>query len=130
MVKDGITILIGGLRKEERVKSYDQVPVLGNIPLVGKIFKTGSNKLERTELLIMITPHIISGNEFTMGNDREFGDKPGKEYQEYESITPDKTMLPGNLPTQIDFKPYRDYLSYKGKTDGELTIKDQRYEYH
>ncbi|MFH1640649.1 MAG: secretin N-terminal domain-containing protein, partial [Candidatus Omnitrophota bacterium] len=67
MMKDNVTLIIGGLRKEEKTSVADQFPFLGNIPLLGSLFRSGGNKLVRTELLILITPHIISCNEFVTG---------------------------------------------------------------
>ena len=129
MMKDGTTLLIGGLRKEEKSHNSEGVPFLSRIPLLGVIFKNATEKTDRTELLVMITPHIISGTEFTVGDERAFGDKPSKEYQEYQPITPDKQMLPaGVVPPQIQPKPYRDYLGFKEKEKGELLTKGQRYE--
>ena len=126
MVKDGTTLLIGGLRKEEKQKVFEQMPVLGEIPIIGKAFKSGYNKTERTELLVLITPHIISGKKFDVGDERAFGDKSGKPAQHYQPITPDKTLLPQAVPGVIQPKPYRDYLTYKETPAGELLLKGHR----
>jgi len=63
MVKDGVTIIIGGLRKDEKHKSVKKVPFLGDIPLLGHLFRNTSEELKKTELVILLTPHIISGEE-------------------------------------------------------------------
>jgi len=58
-VQDGHTIIIGGLittKDEEREK---KVPVLGDIPFIGNLFKSTTKVKERTELLIILTPHIV-----------------------------------------------------------------------
>lgn len=61
MVKDGITIIIGGLRKDEKSKTVKKVPVLGDIPLLKFFFQNKSDESKKTELVILLTPHIISG---------------------------------------------------------------------
>ncbi|PIQ83511.1 MAG: hypothetical protein COV75_07185 [Candidatus Omnitrophica bacterium CG11_big_fil_rev_8_21_14_0_20_63_9] len=63
MVKDGATIIIGGLMKDEITFSRQAVPVLGNIPLVGALFRNRSDRYKKTELVILMTPHLIAGDE-------------------------------------------------------------------
>lgn len=62
MVKDGVTIIIGGLRKDEKSKTIKKVPVLGDIPLLKFFFQSKSEESKKTELVILLTPHIISGS--------------------------------------------------------------------
>jgi type II secretory pathway component GspD/PulD (secretin) len=61
MVKDGITIIIGGLKKDEKTKTVTKIPILGDIPLLGMLFRNTSDETNRTELVILLTPHIMSG---------------------------------------------------------------------
>ena len=61
MVKDGVTIIIGGLRKDKRSKTVKKVPVLGDIPILGHAFRNTSDDLTKSELVILLTPHIMSG---------------------------------------------------------------------
>lgn len=60
MVKDGQTIVLGGLFQEETNLGRSQIPVLGDIPFVGEFFKGVDDKSQRTELIVLITPHIIN----------------------------------------------------------------------
>ena len=62
MVKDGTTIIIGGLRKDEKIKTVTKVPFLGNIPLIGAAFRSKKEDVEKDEIVVFITPHIISGD--------------------------------------------------------------------
>ncbi|MBF0384498.1 MAG: hypothetical protein HQL27_01375 [Candidatus Omnitrophica bacterium] len=62
MVKDGITIIIGGLIKEEKIKTTKKVPLLGDIPLLGIAFRNKDDSVRKTELVIFLTPHIITGD--------------------------------------------------------------------
>jgi type II secretory pathway component GspD/PulD (secretin) len=63
MVKDGQTIIIGGLFKEQLTNTDSQVPVIGDLPIIGALFKSTSDTNIRTELIILITPHIINEPE-------------------------------------------------------------------
>jgi len=59
MVKDGETIAIGGLIKDDKFETFKKVPILGDIPLIGALFRHKSVQTEKTDLLIFITPHIV-----------------------------------------------------------------------
>ena len=60
MVRDQTTIVIGGLISEESVESIDRVPLLGAIPWVGAAFRNKTESVQRTELIVLITPRIIT----------------------------------------------------------------------
>ena len=62
MVKDGVTIVIGGLIKEERIDSENKIPLLGDIPLLGYAFRNEDFFMRKTEIVIFLTPQIISGS--------------------------------------------------------------------
>lgn len=63
MVKDGKTMIIAGLIKETGVVAKSRIPILGDIPIAGALFGTSSSEKERKELIIFLTPHIISGGD-------------------------------------------------------------------
>ena len=60
-IKDGVTIIIGGLRKDEHSKIVKKIPVIGDIPLLGLFFRNTTDEIRKTELVILLTPHIMSG---------------------------------------------------------------------
>ena len=62
MVKDGVSIVIGGLIKEETIKSTKKVPLLGDIPLLGIAFRSQSDSVSKTEIVIFLTPKIMTGD--------------------------------------------------------------------
>jgi len=59
MLKDGQTVIIGGLLRKVVTTSKSQVPVLGDLPLIGIAFRGSSDSVERQEVVVMLTPHII-----------------------------------------------------------------------
>ena len=59
MTPDGQTMLIGGLIRNQPVVVTTQVPVLGGLPLLGGLFRRTSERMERYEVLVLITPHIV-----------------------------------------------------------------------
>ena len=62
MVKDGVTVVIGGLIKEETIESVNKIPLLGDIPLLGFAFRNSSSEVSKTEIAIFLTPKIITGD--------------------------------------------------------------------
>lgn len=59
MVKNGETIFIGGLLDTQKTDTKRKVPILGDIPVVGALFKSDTVEDKQTEILIFITPHIV-----------------------------------------------------------------------
>jgi general secretion pathway protein D len=59
-VRDGQTIVIGGLINESYEYQVDKIPILGDIPLIGLLFRSEYEELIRTELVIVLTPHVIT----------------------------------------------------------------------
>jgi hypothetical protein len=59
VVKDGETVVIGGLLKNSDQESMNKVPFLGDIPVLGWVFKTTKDSVAKTNLLVFLTPHII-----------------------------------------------------------------------
>jgi general secretion pathway protein D len=62
-VSDGEAVALGGLIQERNSVGNTQVPILGDIPLVGNAFRTKSDAINRTELLIIIRPRVIRDGE-------------------------------------------------------------------
>lgn len=59
MVEDGGTLIVGGIYEEENANTVNKVPLLGDIPVVGNLFKSRARNESRRELLIFITPRIM-----------------------------------------------------------------------
>jgi len=76
-VKDNQTIVIGGLISSDKTKSVHKIPILGDIPLLGYLFKRTSTVIKKSNMLIFITPHIISNDSIL--------DRITKEAREHQS---------------------------------------------
>lgn len=59
LVNDGETVVLGGLYEDTKTNSVDKVPVLGDIPFLGKLFQSKGKTENKQELLIFITPKVI-----------------------------------------------------------------------
>ena len=59
-IKDGETLVIGGMIQEQETKTVNKIPLLGDLPLVGSAFRSVSTAKVKSELVIMITPKILN----------------------------------------------------------------------
>jgi len=117
LIKEGATIVIGGLRKEEKTKAVQKIPILGDIPILGLLFRKSSDTSETTELLIMVTPKIISGEALVETHGDPVGDPGIKPVKEYEDVDRAKKEMQTYMPPPPEeefggmelksFKPYK-----------------------
>jgi len=70
MVKDGQTIVIGGLFRDSVSTTHNQVPLLGDLPIIGAAFRSSVDKVKREEVIVMLTPHIVSESAETQAEAR------------------------------------------------------------
>jgi len=89
MLKDGVTIILAGLRKDEKYKIEKSIPFLGAIPVLGALFRNTSDEFKKSELVILLTPHVLSGDE---------------SYSDFSEIKPKDgavvKMVDGNIVTE------------------------------
>ena len=71
-VHDGETLALGGLIQEQNSLTREQVPILGNIPIIGNAFKNKSDTIVRTELIIFIRPRVVRSVQEARSVTQEF----------------------------------------------------------
>lgn len=94
IVKSGQTIVVGGLMQEVRSRNVSKIPLLGDIPLIGALFRFESDSSQKTNLLIFLTPKII------------------KDVGELEGVTLERKEL------------MRDYIKKNLKNKREINIEE------
>jgi general secretion pathway protein D len=75
VAQDGETIIIGGLIREDVTKSKDGIPFLSKIPLLGNLFSSVTDNKTRTELIILITPHVVRNEREAVDVTTDYLDK-------------------------------------------------------
>lgn len=83
-LRDGETVIIGGLIKDEERKSAQKIPLLGDIPILGKLFSSSDEGTIKTDILMSITPNIVrplelpdkDNQEFWSGTEEAYDTKP------------------------------------------------------
>lgn len=116
MVKNGTSILIGGLSREEKNLTKKGTPFLQNIPILGEAFRQRTEDTSRSELVILLTPHVVNGDELVTGSVRDF-DSGNKNYQGYQEFNEEKKSL--------EYKSYQSY-PFGVEPDGMPGMKPAR----
>jgi general secretion pathway protein D len=107
-VRNGSTIVIGGLMEDRLTETLRKVPVLGDIPLLGELFKRTQKNKTKTELLIFLTPHVAARPDDVPGLSQQDVDRtklvpnavqPGTYEQHREGLERNPTpMVPATQP--------------------------------
>ena len=91
LIKDGGTLVLGGLIQDSVSNSQQSVPVLGNIPIIGELFRTRNNTKTKTDFLIFLQPRILrDDDEATIETDAKYNYMR----REQQSVMKDSTHLP------------------------------------
>jgi general secretion pathway protein D len=72
VVQDGESVLIGGIIDDQIQRVRSGVPFLMDVPVLGRIFRTESDQVDRTELIVLITPHVIRNRKEARSVTEEF----------------------------------------------------------
>ena len=72
LIKDGQTIVLGGLRKKDVSKQIDKVPLLGDLPLIGRLFRFEGESTINSELVVFVTPTIVKRPAMTPDEKQKF----------------------------------------------------------
>ena len=145
IVKDGQTIVIGGLFRDKVSSSKTQIPILGDIPFVGAAFRGTTDATERQEVIVLLTPHIITDAEQTEGLARvediqrkRFGAKEGIQWASRTRLAEDhyskaaKYYIEGDkagamkeLDSSLQLRPtYLEAIRLKERITGDKAPED------
>jgi general secretion pathway protein D len=95
VVKDRETMVIGGLIRDNVTSAESKVPFLGDIPLIGWLFKYRSSRVEKVNLMIFITPYIIKNEQDAQAITRKRNNELETFRQEYRMDKKERSGLPG-----------------------------------
>jgi len=73
LIKNGQTVVLGGLRKKEVSKEVNKVPLLGDLPLIGVLFRFNAESTINSELVVFVTPWIVKQPALTPTEQQQFG---------------------------------------------------------
>ncbi|MDH3716568.1 MAG: hypothetical protein OES79_00480, partial [Planctomycetota bacterium] len=85
---DGSTVIIGGLIRDDIASSASQIPLLGSLPAVGPLFRQKIETLDRREILVVITPHIMGNPELDEEGDHAAMEFHHRHAVQFEKLSP------------------------------------------
>lgn len=110
VVHDQESVVIGGLIQEREVSNVTKVPLLGDIPLLGYLFKYSTRQKKKTNLLILLTPYIIR-DQLDLQNIRE---RKTREYREFTASF--ANLNSSKYEARIDYRHKRGLLEEINRT--------------
>jgi cell division septation protein DedD len=93
VVQDGDTLAIGGIIAENVTRDQSGIPYLMDIPVVGRFFRTSSDTVRRTELVMLITPHVIRNRDEARSVTYDFKNSMSAVRNELERIAREQAKL-------------------------------------
>ena len=89
-VNDGEGIVLGGLIQDKATNTRGQVPLAGDIPIFGNLFKKKDDTINRTELVVAITPRVVKDSRHIRAITEEFRDKINFTTRPQRAAPPDR----------------------------------------
>ncbi|MHC5040321.1 MAG: type II secretion system protein GspD, partial [Planctomycetota bacterium] len=117
---NGKTVILGGLTSRYQHKTVSKVPLLGDIPLIGELFRSTQTRWNRKNFYVFITPHIITGDRT-----RELETMSRVQLKEAEGLGADLTEADRHYRSA--FREEREMASLpKGRTTSLMTYRPPR----
>lgn len=115
LVQDDTTVVLGGLISDQNQQTVSKVPILGDMPLVGRLFRSTNNKVTKQNLMVFIHPVVVDSGEVANNLSRDNYEKVRVQQRKFEANETGNSMNldappPNNLPEYEAFLP-------KQKTD-------------
>jgi type II secretory pathway component GspD/PulD (secretin) len=104
LIQDGQTIVMGGLRKRETTKDISKVPILGDLPLLGGLFKSETESVMINELVVFITTKILTEPVLSATEKRQFSQTEfaGPKMSELRLERPSRRETERTIPGALD----------------------------
>jgi general secretion pathway protein D len=120
VVKDQQTVVIGGLVRNRVARADTKIPILGDIPVLGALFRSSTDSLDKTNLLLILTPHIIRDqDDLRVIFERKMQER--QEFLDHYFVFSDQT----------DYKPPIDYSRVSGLLEeirqGYFSIEERKH---
>lgn len=120
-LKDGETQILAGLRQNNETSAVNKVPGLGDIPILGRLFSSDNHDKSKTELVLLITPHIVRNitrpdaiySEFTSGTESDIGSSPRVMPTPIASVEVDQALSGNAKPADPGIEPAAAILDTK-----------------
>ncbi|HXG23413.1 MAG TPA: secretin N-terminal domain-containing protein, partial [Chthonomonadales bacterium] len=100
-VRTGEIVALGGLMRESSTFTTNKVPILGDLPIIGSLFRNTAKTTNKTELMIFMVPHVVDGAEQSKAVTQEQSQRIRKLFPDLGKQHPDLALpKPGELPAK------------------------------
>lgn len=120
LIEDGGTVILGGLIKDEKSVSQLRIPLLGDMPVLGTLFRSDETTKKKTELVVLLRPTIITGRRLKV--EEEFSERAGQSLEDSRGFDPEKYRLNLQDLVQKVVSVQASLSQLKGKVVMELTL--------
>lgn len=97
-VRDGQTVVLGGMIQDSKTLIVNKIPLLGDIPIIGQFFRSRDYERTKTELMIFVTPHVIASDADARNLTAREGTPIYRDLQDMKKDDPELKFLPNNPP--------------------------------
>jgi len=101
VVQDGDTLAIGGIIQDQKTRTRSGIPYLMDLPAVGRFFESTQDTTDRTELIILITPHVVRNKDEARNVTEEFKSRLSDVRNELERLEKDRPGPKGMPPPPV-----------------------------
>ena len=120
-VRSGMTMAIGGLINSEDAKIVSKIPLLGDLPIIGRFFRHTSNTRDKRELIILITPTLVADD-----TPAPMSQRMKASYEEVERIARNREQVKTNQPVpQGTDAEERDLWGEKPEDDDTIILEEK-----
>ena len=120
-VRSGMTMAIGGLLNSEDSKTVTKVPLLGDLPIIGQFFRHTSNTRDKREMIILITPTLVS-DDSPVGMSQQMKGK----YEEGERYVRNAEKVDVNKPTEPGTAEQERDVWGDDKSQGQTVVVEKK----
>lgn len=114
IVKSGETLVVGGLIKDTQVNTVRKLPILGDLPLLGMFFRSDTVDFSKTELVIFLTPHVVTGDVSSLELPRYLNSRGELvDFDKAGGYDYGLSQLPSQDPFRRDNRPYWETEGFK-----------------
>ena len=106
-MRNGETLIIGGLINEEEQKNIQKIPFLSNIPILGELFKNRSTTKNKTEVMMILTPHITEAGASPAIYDTQSLENEFKDFDDNRFLKDIKKSERSQAENKLNFRRYR-----------------------
>ena len=116
LIEDGGTVILGGLIKDENSLDQQRIPLIGDLPIIGVPFRSTKKTTKKTELVVFLTPHIVTGRR----DEAAFAAPPSLDESAYRELLTQRVQAVAGVQAFVEKVKGKVTVSFTLTPDGHL----------